>query len=242
MIREVSDTDIDFDVGGWRRRRRRRPAQRAPERHGHGPRHDGAQHGVQWKLLMLDIYVIFFADPHGSWRWTDAWHKHPMGSIVLDPGVKEMLLDDVRDFLGSEKWYADCGIPFRRGHLLHGVPGSGKSSLMHAIAGELMLDIYVVSLSSAWINDSVLMGLTGCMPKGAIILLEDLDAAFTCSVSRSDDSGSAIEGPELSPKQHSHEEPTQARGRKRHIASRQTNEFVMPELDLEMMTSTTQQP
>lgn len=58
---------------------------------------------------------------HGSWRWTDSRHKRPMSSIVLDPGVKEMLLDDTRDFLRSEKWYADRGIPFRRGYLLHGV-------------------------------------------------------------------------------------------------------------------------
>ncbi|KAJ6594876.1 hypothetical protein B0H19DRAFT_1096992 [Mycena capillaripes] len=145
---------------------------------------------------------IFFADPHGSWRWADARHKRPMGSIVLDPGVKEMLLGDARDFLASEKWYADRGIPFRRGYLLHGVPGSGKSSLIHAIAGELMLDIYVVSLSSAWISDSVLMGLMGRVPKGAILLLEDLDAAFTRSTSRSDEGngGPAVEGPELPPK------------------------------------------
>ncbi|KAJ6479420.1 P-loop containing nucleoside triphosphate hydrolase protein [Mycena vitilis] len=145
---------------------------------------------------------IFFADPHGSWRWADARHKRPMGSIVLDPGVKEMLLGDARDFLASEKWYADRGIPFRRGYLLHGVPGSGKSSLIHAIAGELMLDIYVVSLSSAWISDSVLMGLMGRVPKGAILLLEDLDAAFTRSTSRQDDS-QPTEGPELPPKRRS---------------------------------------
>ncbi|KAJ7018394.1 P-loop containing nucleoside triphosphate hydrolase protein [Mycena alexandri] len=149
---------------------------------------------------------IFFADPHGSWRWADARHKRPMGSIVLDPGVKEMLLGDARDFLASEKWYADRGIPFRRGYLLHGVPGSGKSSLIHAIAGELMLDIYVVSLSSAWISDSVLMGLMGRVPKGAILLLEDLDAAFTRSVSRSEEgNGPAVEGPELPPKRRSRE-------------------------------------
>ena len=52
-----------------------------------------AVHGVQ----------IYFADSHGSWRWTDSCHKRPMSSVVLNPGVKEMLLNDTRDFLKSEK-------------------------------------------------------------------------------------------------------------------------------------------
>jgi mitochondrial chaperone BCS1 len=129
---------------------------------------------------------IYFADAHGSWRWTDSRHKRPMSSIVLNPGVKEMLLNDTKDFLRSEKWYADRGIPFRRGYLLHGVPGSGKSSLIHAIAGELALDIYVVSLSASWINDSTLTTLMGRVPARCIVLLEDLDAAFTRSTSRDD--------------------------------------------------------
>jgi chaperone BCS1 len=104
---------------------------------------------------------IYFADSYGSWRYTDSRHKRPLSSIVLNPGVKEMLVADTKDFLKSEKWYADRGIPFRRGYLLYGVPGSGKSSLIHALAGELMLDIYVVSLSSSWINDSTLTTLMG---------------------------------------------------------------------------------
>ncbi|KAF7790052.1 hypothetical protein EIP86_001001 [Pleurotus ostreatoroseus] len=131
---------------------------------------------------------IYFADSHGCWRWTDSRHKRPLSSIVLNPGVKEMLLADTKDFLKSEKWYADRGIPFRRGYLLHGVPGSGKSSLIHSIAGELMLDIYVVSLSSSWISDSTLTTLMGRVPARCIVLLEDLDAAFTRSTSRDDES------------------------------------------------------
>ncbi|VDC00078.1 unnamed protein product [Peniophora sp. CBMAI 1063] len=127
---------------------------------------------------------IYFADTYGSWRWTDSRHKRPMSSIVLNAGVKEMLIADTKDFLRSEKWYADRGIPFRRGYLLYGVPGSGKSSLIHAIAGELTLDVYVVSLSSSWINDSTLTTLMGRVPARCIVLLEDLDAAFTRSTSR----------------------------------------------------------
>jgi chaperone BCS1 len=47
-----------------------------------------------------------------------------------------------------------------------------------------MLDIYVVSLSSSWISDSTLTTLMGRVPARCIVLLEDLDAAFTRSVTR----------------------------------------------------------
>ena len=51
-----------------------------------------------------------------------------------------------------------------------------------------MLDIYVVSLSSSWISDSTLTTLMGRVPARCIVLLEDLDAAFTRSTSRDEES------------------------------------------------------
>ncbi|KAG6885761.1 hypothetical protein C0993_010273 [Termitomyces sp. T159_Od127] len=135
---------------------------------------------------------IFMADTtYGCWRWNGARQKRPMSSIVLQPGVKDMLLADCKDFLSSEEWYAERGIPFRRGYLLHGVPGSGKTSLIHSLAGELGLDIYVVSLSSKGMSDNTLTTLMGHVPSRCILLLEDLDAAFTRSVSRDSSSTGA---------------------------------------------------
>ncbi|KAL0954067.1 hypothetical protein HGRIS_005218 [Hohenbuehelia grisea] len=135
---------------------------------------------------------IFLADTaYCCWRWNGARQKRPMSSIVLQPGVKDMLLADCKDFLCSEEWYAERGIPFRRGYLLHGVPGSGKTSLIHSLAGELGLDIYVLSLSAKGMSDNTLTTLMGYVPSRCILLLEDLDAAFTRSVSRDDKSTGA---------------------------------------------------
>lgn len=91
---------------------------------------------------------VFIPDQWGCWRWNGSRQKRPLDSIVLEAGVKDMIVADCKDFLCSEDWYAERGIPYRRGYLLYGVPGSGKTSLIHALAGELGLDIYALSLSA----------------------------------------------------------------------------------------------
>lgn len=65
-----------------------------------------------------------------------------------------------------------------------GAPGSGKTSTIQALAGELGLHIYVVSLSKRGMDDTSLNTLINSIPSRAMILMEDIDAAFTRSVTR----------------------------------------------------------
>ncbi|KAG6868731.1 hypothetical protein C0993_011310 [Termitomyces sp. T159_Od127] len=127
---------------------------------------------------------IYVSDSSGDWRHIATRPKRPLHSIVLDPGIKDSLIDDARDFLGSKSWYSARGIPFRRGYLLYGAPGSGKTSIIHSLAGELGLDVYIVSLSRAGMDDAVLSELISELPEKCIALMEDIDAAFTQTVNR----------------------------------------------------------
>ncbi|KAK6531710.1 hypothetical protein TWF694_002886 [Orbilia ellipsospora] len=104
--------------------------------------------------------------------------KRPLSSVVLDRNVKENIVNDINDFLASGKWYQDRGIPYRRGYLLYGPPGSGKSSFIKALAGELNYDICLINLSERGLTDDRLNHLLINLPARSIALLEDADAAF----------------------------------------------------------------
>ncbi|KAE8367712.1 BCS1 N terminal-domain-containing protein [Aspergillus caelatus] len=127
--------------------------------------------GSEWKL---------FGQPR---------RKRPLESVILDEGVKERIVDDVKDFLSSGKWYHDRGIPYRRGYLLYGPPGTGKSSFIQALAGELDYDIAILNLSERGLTDDRLNHLLTIVPNRTLVLLEDVDAAFSNRRVQSDADG-----------------------------------------------------
>ena len=104
--------------------------------------------------------------------------SRPLFSVIVDGNLKELLRQDAIRFLGSEKWYVGKGIPYRRGYLLHGPPGCGKSSLVTALAGELRLPIVVIPLNSKNLDDQALCEALDEAPRDSVILLEDVDCAL----------------------------------------------------------------
>ena len=104
--------------------------------------------------------------------------KRPLGSVVLDEGVGEGLVADVKEFLRAQQWYTDRGVPYRRGYLLYGPPGTGKTSFIQALAGELDYSVAMINLSEVGMTDDLLAQLLTQLPEKSILLLEDVDAAL----------------------------------------------------------------
>lgn len=129
-----------------------------------------AESQAEGKLI---LYTSFAAEwrPFGNPR-----RRRPLHSVILDEDIAGHIWADVQEFLESGEWYTDRGIPYRRGYLLHGPPGTGKSSFIQALASELGYSICLLNLADGMVTDDRLQHLFNAIPEKSILLLEDIDA------------------------------------------------------------------
>ena len=84
----------------------------------------------------------------------------------------------MQKFFVSKARYEELGIPWRRGYLLFGPPGTGKTSLVTALASDLKLNVCTFSLASPNITDERIGNLLASVPPRSVILIEDIDSFF----------------------------------------------------------------
>lgn len=147
-----------------------------------------SEQSVEGKTVIYTLHNMTWT-PLGEPR-----RKRPYDSVVLAEGLSDAILGDVKEFLDARTWYLDRGIPYRRGYMLHGPPGTGKTSFVQALAGELDFNIAMLSLSQRGLHDDLLNRLLLHVPPRTIVLLEDADAAFSNRRQKDDDgyTGSSV--------------------------------------------------
>ena len=112
-----------------------------------------------------------------NWRELSCRIPRALDSVILQGDLSDEIYNDMKSFFESESWYRDKGVPYRRGYCFYGEPGTGKSSIVLALAGALKSDIAMLNLNDYAINDNNLSQIIAFAP-APIILFEDIDAAF----------------------------------------------------------------
>jgi mitochondrial chaperone BCS1 len=118
----------------------------------------------------VQSYLYAYND---GWDYVEGYAPRLLDSVVLEPGEKEHLVEDIAHFRRSKHRYARLGVPYHRGYLLYGPPGTGKTSLVSALAAHFGLSIYTVNLTD--FTDRSLMSAVNQVPANSVLLFEDID-------------------------------------------------------------------
>ena len=125
-----------------------------------------------------NIFLWSFCD--GYWDNIKKIKKRDIETVILDKEIKNEVnkcLDnygnkDLKERLNK------LGINLKMNIVFSGLPGTGKSSLMFAIASELNKDIATIDFNNRDLNDHGFICATNKIPKNSIFVLEDIDALY----------------------------------------------------------------
>lgn len=90
---------------------------------------------------------------------------------------KEEYLKDLNSFISNRDFYNDRGIKYKRGYLLYGPGGTGKTSLAGATAKYLNYDLYIINIGDLS-SDNDFIFMSSRIPKKSVVLFEDIDVLF----------------------------------------------------------------
>lgn len=131
-------------------------------------------------------------DSRDGWERSGYLTKRPLSTVVAPNGLKEKIVKDIEEFLASEQWYIDRGLSYKEVYVLHGPPGTGKTSLISAIASHF--NMKVAELDITIMTNATFRSAISGLEKGTICLIEDFDSAKATHARK------GIEGPAVGKK------------------------------------------
>lgn len=128
----------------------------------------------------------------GDWDTRNDLPRRPLDTVVLPAGQLEAIRDDLADFMAAEPEYNRRSIPWHRGYLFHGPPGTGKTSIAWALAHHFGLDLWYMPLADIDKDQDLIRLVSNVRPR-SMLLLEDVDVFHAAKV-RDDKNGVSLSG------------------------------------------------
>lgn len=115
-----------------------------------------------------------------GFQWTQHSVKlyRDISTIYIDDAIKNQMVTQLTKFHSSSELYDRFGVTWKRVHLFHGLPGTGKTSTVLALASIFKKNIAKLTVTKE-LNSQHVENLFKGVPDNTWLLLEDVDALFT---------------------------------------------------------------
>lgn len=88
----------------------------------------------------------FYNGPSGCWYGCSGSKVRSLESVVCNPGIIEGIVEKLNYFYKSKQEYARLGRPYKVVFCLEGPPGTGKTSIIKAVATHFQKHLYCLAL------------------------------------------------------------------------------------------------
>jgi chaperone BCS1 len=143
------------------------------------------------KEKKIDTVQVSIYKAGSGWITLSRLPNRSMETIYFDKLKKINLIKDIIDFYTTEKEYHKFGIPYTKKYLFEGPSGTGKTSLIFALASHFNKSISMISFNQN-LDDASLMNVINRLESDTFLVLEDVDALFTNREERSPTNNSDI--------------------------------------------------
>lgn len=140
------------------------------------------------------LTIYHYNAKHGFWKTYGRVQERDPKTLILDKGIKNMILTDIKEFEEKEDVYKKFGIPYKRNYLFHGKPGTGKTTLTNVIANCTNRSIYILSFDPEMTDNVLKDAVQQIGSDKAILLLEDIDCIFQDRSSATNNSNVSFSG------------------------------------------------
>jgi hypothetical protein len=151
-----------------------------------GPPKDNAPSGETGKTSDSNVVVSGGLEQLLNWKEEDLKAPPSDSPLNILSISKEMakVIREVKFWLSHREWYKRKDIAWRRGYLLYGRPGNGKTSLVRGLAEELDIPVHVFDLASMDDREFIQAWGSARANRPRIVLFEDFDTVFEGRVNK----------------------------------------------------------